>query len=1261
MKTVKRLILLAAAAFGSVASGAWYDNPVVKATVDVGYPNNGAHYMNMSEDGAYLMLNLHSSNDAYPVQLYSTAELKAASGTVSNLKLGQVFATKLLGPGTYNWKGGAISSRLGLMLPGSGQNTTYATLAVPADSWAKDGNAFVTTGLADGGADGLDFNASGTKLYANRYASGSRNLLCVYSTANLKSTHTLALEKTVTTNCKRIRNLSVYSIAGRDLVYFGEGDVATGAKSVYVYDATENQVYALITDAARISADVMNVKVSGASTSTPKLYVQLDSGALYVYALAENGRSVKSSTPVKAFAARQVAALCGMSALPSAPKFRNFEVTDDGECAFFMHESANGVSAPGLCVVGAHTHSERIVSATPSRDANGRLKSVALTLKASERPFSVWVASGTKTCGNRAQDWERLDEVARIGVGETSCNWSANDLPAGTKAVRFFVCDCRSYEYLELTGSQSVLTDFRPTGLTRLETDMQMLTQSGSAALWGARQDGKVRTFTLVWTGSGYRADYNSMLSELRDISLSSRQKVTMCQAGFTVGGTPASFKTGDSTWGTTWSGVASSDFSCTCPLALGGVDTAGSVSLPAKVKFYSVRLFDDYRDLTAPVRDLVAGEMGGRLGLYDLENGGFYPASGTGAEHGADTTEWSGASRVLNVDGAVREPKVSSLTLANRHVQGTVSTTVASDGYVLVACWGVKDGGEDFRQWDHVEKLADLTAGSGEYAFDIALESDAELPVMRFLVLENPGEGIQTVSGISANADAMARTEFTPSVKAKAEVDYTPSDVTDAQFVFGSRNAAQQSAFELLTLASGAGIRADIGDVIPEYKFTLTKGNRYVISFDTDRVKVRTATGSVLIDRVYGSTPAFGSTVWPIAIFGINQAGTLLSSNRAKGTIHSLRVWADRDNADSLMLDLVPQVRNGTAGFFNRTDRTFISASEGTFGSAAATGGLDAGAEVVAVSEAIKSPSRCLEVTSFKRSDSGMMSVECTVTAGAEDCSLIACWGASDGGTDIADWAHSAILGTVAAASTSWSGTLPVQYSEDASHVRFFLVDRSVRVYESLLSTGREYVLTDDFAPSGKTRIEAQVQAVSGSAYYFWGARKGAYESTFGFLCSNGYRADYGSSLNNLSGVSLSSRQTVKMDSSGFYVAGKKATGGSWSSSTFTTPVPLMIYNINNNGTRIADNGAIRYWSFKAWSDGANDSTLALDLVPAMQSDTPGFLNLRNGRFYGETATGTTHLVAEGSEQVNPLALVHSSVPASVPKLRRGLALIIR
>ena len=50
-------ILAAMAAFGTAAfAEQWYSNPQVQATVNVGYSNTGVHYMNLSEDGQYLMV-----------------------------------------------------------------------------------------------------------------------------------------------------------------------------------------------------------------------------------------------------------------------------------------------------------------------------------------------------------------------------------------------------------------------------------------------------------------------------------------------------------------------------------------------------------------------------------------------------------------------------------------------------------------------------------------------------------------------------------------------------------------------------------------------------------------------------------------------------------------------------------------------------------------------------------------------------------------------------------------------------------------------------------------------------------------------------------------------------------------------------------------------------------------------------------------------------------------------------------------------------
>ena len=371
--TMKSLLSVACAAATLTSPlssfAAWYDSPAVSATVNVGAATTDPHYINVSEDGKYLLVDLHASNPALPVQLYSVADLVAANGAVNKLAMSSALAGDFFGTGTGtgSWKGGAVSTKLGVMMPGSGKSSgaLYTAFSVPAFGWKTNETAFALSGFGDAGFDGIDFNAAGTRLYVNQYANGNRNKILAYDTAPLKTAQTLSLLTTKTVDgVTRIRNLSCYTVKGKDLIYFGEGAVSGSNNSVYVYDPAEDSVTAILTDAALFDGDIMNVKLSDVASGCPTMYVQTDNGRLHVFLLSPDGKSVTSAKPVKSFTAAQCATLCGLPAAPSSPKFRSFEVTDDGSAAFFIH--TNG---PGLCVVKSAPTEDAYISTSPEYTA----------------------------------------------------------------------------------------------------------------------------------------------------------------------------------------------------------------------------------------------------------------------------------------------------------------------------------------------------------------------------------------------------------------------------------------------------------------------------------------------------------------------------------------------------------------------------------------------------------------------------------------------------------------------------------------------------------------------------------------------------------------------------------------------------------------------------------------------------------------------------------------------------------------------------
>ena len=240
-------------AVAGVAFGAWYDAPTVRAKVERPTAAD-PHYMNLSEDGQYLLLDLNAANNpARKTLVYKTEMLALARGYCQPL---HVIDQTLTGS-----KGGALSAVRGVMIPGFGTASGLGYKAYSLADRADAGTALASltaTGLV---LDGLDFSADGTKIYSNSYADGTRGNLVVLDAADLAN---VVLKKPVVTGLVRVRSVNAYSIKDKDLVYFGEGAIEDGAAGkVVVYDAAADQVTELVADAARFTADVMCVKAGG--------------------------------------------------------------------------------------------------------------------------------------------------------------------------------------------------------------------------------------------------------------------------------------------------------------------------------------------------------------------------------------------------------------------------------------------------------------------------------------------------------------------------------------------------------------------------------------------------------------------------------------------------------------------------------------------------------------------------------------------------------------------------------------------------------------------------------------------------------------------------------------------------------------------------------------------------------------------------------------------------------------------------------------
>jgi len=319
---------------------AWWQTPSVKYCANTGCTDSDPHYMNKDESDQYLFIPLFSSNPSRPGKLYSIPALIAAASSNDVSPIASGTPNDLYG----NWKGGAISDALLRLVPGNGvpgSVTYFASLPLTAP-WTKDVTGFaITNNPSAWGMDGMDFSHNSTFLFSNIYNSGYRNKIVKWDIVNLNATGLAFVTNTVfDSSLTRIRNISNYYIGGKDLVFYGEGE--TTAAGVYgkvcVYDPSIGTETVLVSGLDRGSADtdIVNVKVGGVGLGQMHLYVETNNGALRIYNLNADGKSVGDL--VRSFTAAQVKALLHNA---SFSIMRSFEVTNDEKYAFFAHHSSD--------------------------------------------------------------------------------------------------------------------------------------------------------------------------------------------------------------------------------------------------------------------------------------------------------------------------------------------------------------------------------------------------------------------------------------------------------------------------------------------------------------------------------------------------------------------------------------------------------------------------------------------------------------------------------------------------------------------------------------------------------------------------------------------------------------------------------------------------------------------------------------------------------------------------------------------------------
>lgn len=170
----------------------------------------------------------------------------------------------------------------------------------------------------------------------------------------------------------------------------------------------------------------------------------------------------------------------------------------------------------------------------------------------------------------------------------------------------------------------------------------------------------------------------------------------------------------------------------------------------------------------------------------------------------------------------------------------------------------------------------------------------------------------------------------------------------------------------------------------------------------------------------------------------------------------------------------------------------------------------------------------------------------------------------------------------------------------------------------EYIESTGTQYIDTG-FKPNQDTRISITVDFPRSSTTWLYGGRTAAGSNSFGFLCSssNTYRFDYASSMNELT-AKPTGKFILDSNKNECYINDELVFTTTYK--TFTSPVSMYIFNVNNNGSA-EEGSSAKLYSCKIYDNG----TLIRDFIPVKTTtNIYGLWDKINKVFYKNAGTGT-------------------------------------
>jgi hypothetical protein len=628
-----------------------------------------------------------------------------------------------------------------------------------------------------------------------------------------------------------------------------------------------------------------------------------------------------------------------------------------------LHFLVLSVAVSALVVHAAKAISRDIV-VTGSAQTDGLLSSLSVSFPASESPTRLLLAWGAADRGTSLGNWEHVDWLADVEAGATSCDCPVSTLRSGLPFVRVFriVPDdsATELESVTATGAQYVKTGFTPTPRTAVRCDFELV-EFTSSALFGARTGAGANSFcllTIVPSGSaghGWRFDYgNQIKNSAVDPVAGKRYLAEADYHGLKIDGTLLQYATLGSL-GTVTPG---------CVMAMFGMNTAGAVGSLSKATIYSLKAWSDTDDKTGSLAaDLVPCRKNGVVSFYDRVNGAFQSlVSGTlagGAEvaHGTCGAAVD-RSAAFNPYGTDRTMTVAKFYRDHRYPAVDLEFTAGLADCALVATHDSVDHGGAIADWpsENTVLVTNVPAAttSMTLSFPWRIENDAE-HFYRFFLVARSGSATydRQFEGIRATGTQYVLTDFVPTQTANVMVDFKFDTAVGNQAIFGARQGASSASFAVWHLENGLGYRFDYAN----WNANSGHPEQAVDGAYLPRVINAYSAGLEIGGNRILSVPESAKTNFtapcPMAVFALNTAGA--ANFFAKGVCRYVKAWRVAGQDTTRVLDLLPAMKNGEVGFYNKCDGQFFGNS--------GTGDFEAVNEVVNTTAQILSDSGTLGI----------------------------------------------------------------------------------------------------------------------------------------------------------------------------------------------------------------------------------------------------------------------------------------------------------